>query len=53
MHLQEKCSVPYVVDDEAGVFMHSPKDVMRIALEWLSGKPDELTEMLDNAHNLA
>ena len=50
---QEKGNVPYVVNNEAGVFTRSSKETARIVAGWFSTNADEHKRMAENALKLA
>ncbi|KAL8103981.1 hypothetical protein AgCh_028267 [Apium graveolens] len=39
---EEKKNVPYVVENGAGVFTRSSREIARLVAEWFSTKSDEL-----------
>ncbi|KAH9304632.1 hypothetical protein KI387_009036, partial [Taxus chinensis] len=50
---QEVGNVPYVVDNGAGVFCKSPKEIGNIVARWFDPKSLELKQMSENALKLA
>uniref|UniRef100_A0A0D6R8K3 monogalactosyldiacylglycerol synthase n=1 Tax=Araucaria cunninghamii TaxID=56994 RepID=A0A0D6R8K3_ARACU len=50
---QEAGNVPYVVDNGAGKFSKSPKEIAHVVAEWFGPKADELKRMSQNALKLA
>ncbi|ERN07082.1 probable monogalactosyldiacylglycerol synthase, chloroplastic [Amborella trichopoda] len=50
---QEAGNVPYVVENGAGKFSKSPKEIANIVAQWFGPKADELKSMSQNALKLA